>query len=99
MWGTVDAHEACVADEACVGESESTALVECLSTEHDGVMFAAGVIYVTIGNTPQQKGVGCLAGKERIVTTIEHAPTWLTEHGLPAETARALVADALEHVD
>ena len=70
--------------------------VDLLTTEQGGVLYGAGVVYVTIGHGPQQRAVACRAGDERRITTPDHAPEWLTERGLSPYTARNLVADALE---
>lgn len=69
--------------------------VNLLSTEHDGVTYGAGRCWVRIGHGPAMKAVAVRGGKEKRVTTPDHAPLWLRDRGLPWEIATRLVTDAL----
>lgn len=67
--------------------------LELTSTTHDGVQYGAGPCVVQLGGAPMD-GVAVTAGKERRITTIEHAPKWLSDRGLPPKEAYSLLREA-----
>jgi len=78
--------------------------INMLTTTHELTEYGAGTCYVTIGHGPQQRAVALKAGieggtPERRITTLEHAPEWLAERGLPRDVAERLVADAWARKD
>lgn len=59
-----------------------------------GVRYWVGAVTVRLGPAPMD-GVAVAAGKDRRVTTREHAPEWLVGHGLAKDEAEWLVAKGL----
>jgi hypothetical protein len=69
-------------------------MITLLTITYDGKHFGAGACTVTIGGAPVPT-LALRAGDERWITTRDHAVAWLTERGLPAHAAEALIQSAI----